>query len=173
MEKLLALIMVAGLISCSPVTTVFDYDKEVDFTAFKSFKFTEDDLEETVGQFNRERILSALEKELAAKGLIKAEDPDLLVNVLVTAKQVVEVNAASQQGYGSMGWRTANADAYLKFDEYTDGSMFITMADNDSKIIIWQGVGTRTIDESATGEEREANITEAIQEILKHYPPVK
>jgi hypothetical protein len=171
MKNFLILFLCVGALSCSPSKTVFDYDKGVDFSEFKSYKFTEDDLEETVGFFNRERILTSLENELSAKGLTKSEEPDLFVNAHIKSEQKIEVDAASQVGYGSLGWQTANSASYMKYDEYTVGTLFITMADYKTEIIIWQGAGTREIDEDATGEKRKKNITEIIQQIMVNYPP--
>ena len=170
MKKLFILFLSALVLSCSSVKTTVNYDEKVDFTEFKSYGFTEDDLEAAVGQNYRSMILSAVEKELIAKGLSKSDDPDLLVNVHIKTQQVVETNAASQVGYGSYGLRTSNSGAYAKYDKYTEGSMFIIMADNDTKIIIWQGVGTKIVDESATGEEREENLTKIVQGIISKYP---
>ncbi len=170
MKKLFILFLSALVLSCSSVKTVVNYDEKVDFTEFKSYGFTEDDLEVAIGQNYRSTILSAVEKELIAKGLSKSDDPDLLVNVHIKTQQVVETNAASQVGYGSYGLKTANSGAYAQYDKYTEGSMFIIMADNDTKIIIWEGVGTKIVDESATGEEREENLTKIVQEILSNYP---
>ena len=170
MKRLFILFLSAGLLSCSPVKTVVNYDEEVDFTKFKSYSFTEDNLDAAVGHNYRNKILSTVEKELIAKGLSKSEDPDLLVNVHIKTEQFVDVNAASTVGYGKYELRTANSGAYLKYEKYTEGSMFIIMADNDTKIIIWQGVGTRMVEEGVTGEEREENITEIIQGIISKYP---
>ena len=55
MKKYLILILLAGAMACASVQTVFDYDKQVDFTKYKTYGLTEDDLEVSVGQFNRER----------------------------------------------------------------------------------------------------------------------
>ena len=169
-EKLFILFLSALVLSCSPVKTTVNYDEKVDFSEFRSFGFTEDDLEAAVGQNYRSMILGAVEKELLAKGLSKSDNPDLLVNVHIKTKQVSQTNAASQVGYGKYGLQTANSGAYLKYEKYTEGSMFIIMADNGTKIIIWQGVGTRMVDEGVTGEEREENIAEIIQGIISKYP---
>ena len=169
-NKLFILFLSALVLSCSPVKTTVNYDEKVDFTEFKSFGFTEDDLEAAVGQNYRSMILSAIEKELLAKGLSKSDNPDLLVNVHIKTEQVTQTNAASQVGYGSYGLQTANSGAYAKYDKYTEGSMFIIMANNDSKIIIWQGVGARMLDEGSTGEEKEENLTDVIQGIISKYP---
>jgi hypothetical protein len=171
MKKILVLFLCVGAFSCSPTKTVFDYDKGIDFTEFKSYKFTDDDLEEAVGSFNRERILSALENELSTKGLVKSEEPDLFVNAHIKTQQKVEVDAASQVGYGSLGIQTANSGSYMKYDEYTEGTLFITMSNYKTETVIWQGASAKVIDESTSGEKKEKNITEIIQQILVNYPP--
>lgn len=170
MKKILILFLSFGILSCSPVKIVFDYDKEVDFKEFKSYKYTKDDLEESVGQDNRERILIALEEELSAKGLSMAEESDLLVNAHIKTQQKVDENSASQVGYGSMGWHTSNSSAYMKYDEYIEGTLFITIADRATETIIWQGAGTKIIDEGVSEDKREANIKEIIHQIMENYP---
>lgn len=170
MKKLAVLLFCAVLASCSSSKIVFDYDKGVDFTEFKSYKFTNDDLEEAVGSFNRERILAALENEMSARGLTKSEEPDLFVNAHIKARRKAEADAASQVGYGSLGWQTANSSAYMKYDEYIEGTLFITIAEYKSETIIWQGAGTRVIEEGASEEKRGKNITEIIQQIMANYP---
>lgn len=171
MKNFLILFLCAGAMSCSSTKIVFNYDKGVDFTEFKSYKFTDDDLEEAIGSFNRERILTGLENELSSKGLTKSAEPDLFVNAHIKAQRKSEVDAASQVGYGSLGWQTANSAAYLKYDEYTEGYLFITIAEYKTETIIWQGAGSKVIDEGATEEEREKNIAEIIQQIMVNYPP--
>ena len=173
MKKLFILFLSALVLSCSSVKPTVHYDEKVDFTEFKSYGFTEDDLEAAVGEIYRRVILSAVEKDLIAKGLSKSDDPDLLIDVLIKTEQKAETNAASQVGYGSYGLRSVNSGAYAKYDKYTEGSMIILMADNDTKIIIWQGVGTTIVDEGATGEEKEENLTKIVQGIISEYPPGK
>jgi len=170
MKKIWILFLSFGMLSCSPVKIVFDYDKEVDFKEFKSYKYTKDDLEESVGKVNRERILAALEEELSAKGLTMTEESDLLVNAHIKTEQKVDPNSASQVGYGSMGWHTSNSSAYMKYDEYTEGTLFITIADRATEIIIWQGAGTKIVDEGVSEDKREANIKEIIHQIMENYP---
>lgn len=160
-----------GLMSCASVSTVFDYDKEVDFSRYKTYNFTEDDLTLAVGQFNRERIIKAIETELAAKGLEKVEEGDLLVNAHIKSKEKVEASATTTGGYGPYNVRFGSSTTYIDYNEYTVGSLFITMADASNNSIIWQGAGTKTLDESASADKREQSINYAVQQILKNYPP--
>lgn len=173
MKKYLILGLFIGAMSCASVTTVFDYDKKVDFTGFKTYQLTKDDLEESVGTFNRERILKAMETELAAKGLSKSENPDLLVNAHIKSKTQVQATATSTGGYGAYGWYRGGGTTYINYDEYTEGSLFITIAEAEDETIIWQGAGTKTIDEGASADKREQSINYAVQQILKNYPPVQ
>ena len=171
MKKYLILILLAGAMACASVQTVFDYDKQVDFTKYKTYGLTEDDLEASVGQFNRERILTALETELDNKGLTKSDEPDMLVNVHIKSQQKVEATATTAGGYGAYGWYRGSSTTYINYDEYTEGTMFVTIADKATETIVWQGAGTKTLDESASADKREANITYAMQQIMKNYPP--
>jgi hypothetical protein len=49
--------------------------------------------------------------------------------------------------------------------------MFINFVDVSTQKIVWQGRGTKTIDEDANAEKREANINAAIKAIIAEYPP--
>lgn len=171
MKKYVGLFLMIGAVSCASVKTVFDYDKKVDFTQFKTYQLTKDDLEESVGTFNRERILKATEAELLAKGLTKAENADLLVNAHIKSKTQVQATATSSGGYGAYGWYRGGGTTYINYDEYTEGTLFITIAEADTETIIWQGAGSKTLDENVSADKREANINYAIQQILSNYPP--
>ncbi len=173
MKKCVFLFLLIGAMGCASVTTVFDYDKKVDFSKYKTYSLTKDDLVTEVGQLNRERILNAMETELVAKGITKADAADLLVNAHIKSQQKVEATATSTGGYGAYGWYRGGSTTYVNYDEYTDGTLFITLADAATETIIWQGAGTKTYDENASAEKRDANITYAVQQILKNYPPVQ
>lgn len=173
MKKYMILFLLIGAVSCASVKTVFDYDKKVDFTQFKTYQLTKDDLEESVGTFNRERILTATETELTAKGLSKSDNPDLLVNAHIKSKTQVQATATSTGGYGAYGWYRGGGTTYIDYDEYTEGTLFITIAEADSETIIWQGAGSKTLDENVSADKREANINYAVKQILSNYPPAQ
>lgn len=171
MKKYVILFLLMGLMSCASVKTVFDYDKQVDFSKYKTYSLTKDDLAVEVGQFNRERIIKAMETELAAKGLSKADEGDLLVNAHIKSKEKVEATATTTGGYGVYGWHRGSSTTYIDYNEYTEGTLFITMADAATETIIWQGAGTKTLEESMSAEKREQSINYAVKQILNNYPP--
>jgi len=173
MKKLLVLFLVIGTVSCSTIQTAYDYSKEVDFSKFKTYQFTQDDLEAAVGQLNRNRIIPAVENELAAKGLTKSDNPDLLVNVHIKSKQKVDATATTTGGYGRWGWYGGYSTTQVSYNEYTVGTMFVTLIEAASQNIIWQGTGTKTLNESASPSKREESINYSVKRILANYPPPK
>jgi hypothetical protein len=48
--------------------------------------------------------------------------------------------------------------------------LFINAIDKSSEKIVWQGRGTKTIDEDASPEKREKNINYAVKSIFNNYP---
>ena len=67
MKKLLIFTVLAGLFACSSIQTAFDYDRQADFTKFKTYNFTKFDLVQAIGQLNSDRIFKAAESEMALK----------------------------------------------------------------------------------------------------------
>lgn len=160
--------------SCSSVQVIYDYDKSIDFSKYKTFAFSEESLQLPVNQFNLERIIKAVENEMAHKGLTEDKEPDMVVDVFLKTAQRVEASATtSGMGYGPYryGWGAGYTTTQISYDEYTDGTLFISFVDMKTKKLIWQGIGSKTIDESMSPEKREETINYSIQRILSNYPP--
>ena len=69
--------------------------------------------------------------------------------------------------YGfSPGFSTTTIDV----NTYVEGTLFINMIDRQMEKIVWQGRGTKTLDEHASAEKREGNINKAVQYIFQKYP---
>src|SRR5688572_15217347 len=112
MKKLLLLCMVAAVAtSCSSLKIGYDYDKQADFSKYKTYAFSEDALNLPIQQLNRDRILKAVETELAAKGFSKSDSPDVLIDLQVKAQKEVEATATNMGG-GMYGGRYGFAGGY-------------------------------------------------------------
>ena len=87
-KNLFYLIVLAAIISsCSSsfkVTT--DFDQAADFTNYNTFNFTEEALNLPVNQFNRTRVLNAMEEQMELKGFKKS---DVLSKSVVTLKELL------------------------------------------------------------------------------------
>src|SRR6187402_417007 len=105
MKKLLLLCMIAAVVtSCSSVKVGYDYDKQADFTKYKTYAFSEDVQNLPIEQLNRDRLIRAVETELAAKGFTKSDSPDVLIDLQVKAKTETEATATNT-GAGMYGGR--------------------------------------------------------------------
>lgn len=173
MKKLFLISLVAVMASCSSVQTSYDYDKQADFSKYKTFAFSEDALNLPIEQLNRDRILKAVETELTAKGFTKSATPDVLIDLQVKAKQETEAVATNTGGYygGRYGFAGGYGTTRVDYNEYTVGSLFINMVDKKTDKIVWQGRGSKTIDENASAEKRDMNINNGVKAIFMKYPP--
>jgi hypothetical protein len=176
MRKLFLLLPLVGLFACSSVRTTYDYDKQVDFAKYKTFAFSQDDLAASVGQLNRDRIMKNMEAEMLAKGFTKSGTPDVIVDVHIKSQKKMEATAVTDgYSYGPYryGYGRGYSTTHVNYDEYTEGTLFISIIDSATEKIVWQGTGTKTFDETASAEKRDANINYAIKQILLNYPPKK
>lgn len=182
MKKLLLVIFIVALTACSSLKVSYDYDGQADFTKYKTYAFTEEALKLPIQQLNRDRVLQAIETELAAKGLTKATDnPDAWIDLHVRAEEKMEATATTSgmgMGYGGgyygrYGYGGGFATTHVDYNKYVEGTLFVDFVDVAAQKIVWQGRATKTIDEDASAEKRAQNITYAIKQIFMKYPPAK
>jgi hypothetical protein len=171
-NSLWALLVV--LSACSSTKISYDYDQSADFSKYKTYAFTTATSELPLDDINKNRMINAVVSELALKGLTKSDQPDVWVDLHLKTEKRVEATATTtgggyRYGYGAVGMSTTQ----VSYDEYTDGSLFITLVDPATEKAVWQGVGTKTIEENSTPEQREKAINYAVKQILYNYPPKK
>lgn len=89
-----------GLTSCSPFQVRSDYAETANFNEYKTYKLRIDDLK--LNDIDKDRVLNELSKQLQAKGLSVADNPDLIVNVKASHKKVKDIQSSNP--YGMYGW---------------------------------------------------------------------
>jgi hypothetical protein len=176
MKKFTLLLFVTIAAACSSIKVTYDFDKTTDFNKIKTYAFTEDAMKLPVGDLNRNRILAAVDAEMVARGMTKSDNPDALIDLIVKAKERTEATAMNTGGYyGRYGYAGGFGTTQINYNTYMDGTLFINVVDKTSEKIVWQGRGTKTIDEDASPEKREKNINTAVKSIYYNYPvkPIK
>ena len=157
--------------------TSFDFDKTADFTKFKTYALK--DGTKVGDPLIDRRIVTAIETELAAKGLTKNDaTPDLAVVYHVAFDKQKDITAYNTgAGYGPYayrwggGWGTTTTD--IRVNEILIGTLVIDMADTTKNEMVWRGMGVKEVDTQAKAEKRDKSISSAVQKILKNYPPKK
>ena len=161
--------------SCSSIKVSSDFDKTATFPAYKTYAFTPEALALPLDDINRNRLLSAIEKELAAKGFTKSDNPDVLIDLNIKTQTQQTATATNTGGYYGRGYRYGYGGGFstttINYDTYTDGTLFIDMIDATKKQLVWQGRGTKTLEEDASQKRREENINYAVKQIFVKYPP--
>lgn len=155
--------------------TSFDFDKAADFSTFKTYALK--DGTKVGDSLIDNRIVAAIEAELAAKGLTKsATAPDMVVVYHVAFDKQQDITSYSTgAGYGPYayrwggGWGTTD----VRVREILVGTLIIDVADAAKNAMVWRGMGVKEVDTQAKAEKRDKNITSAVKKILQNFPPKK
>ncbi|OIV42096.1 DUF4136 domain-containing protein [Flavobacterium johnsoniae] len=174
--KLVPILLLLILSSCSSVTVYSDYDKNVDFTPYKTYAFFKPGIDKVeISDLDKRRILRAIDNEMQAKGFTKSENPDLLVNIFTKSREQVDVNQFSAGwGYGwGWGWNPwmMYGGNQTTVSTSTEGTLYIDLIDAKKKEMIWQGEGLGTLTRNI--DKKDQRIAEFVNKILAQYPPVK
>jgi hypothetical protein len=157
--------------------TSYDYDKSASFAGYKTYAQKEGT---KVGQqLIDDRIVAAIDKELAAKGLTKSEaNPDLVVVYHVAFDKEKDISTYSSGyggGYGPYGygwgggWGGSTTNTTVR--DILVGTLVIDMADASKKQVVWRGMGVKEVNTTANPDKRDKSINEAVKKILKNFPP--
>ena len=155
-----------ALTSCSSVSVAVDYDREVNFDNYKTYAFYKAGIDEVeISDLDKRRILRAIDRELAAKGIVKSNNPDLLVNIFTEAEENINIY---QNNFG-WGWGWGWGMPMTNVSRNVEGSLFIDLIDKNKNQLVWQGLGKGIL--SIDMDEKEERINEIVMKIMAKYPP--
>jgi Domain of unknown function (DUF4136) len=180
MQKRLVTIVTAVLLA--PALAVaqkvsYDYDKTANFAAFRTYAHKDGT---KVGQpLIDNRIVAALDEQLAAKGFTKVEsDPDVFVVYHVAFDKQKDISTFSSGyggGYGPYGWGWGGGwgggTTNTQVRDILVGTLVVDMADAKKGQIAWRGMGVKEVNTQANPEKRDKSINNAVKKIFKNYPP--
>lgn len=167
------------LTSCVSVRVVADYDTQANFSEYSSFAFYKPGIDKAkISDLDKKRILRNIEAELAAKGMTKSEEPDLLISIFTKERERVDVyNNYWGWGWGygwgyGWGWGPGFYGGYYgpSVTTNTEGTLFIDMIDAKTNQLVWQGTGTADL-ATRSVEKKKERIREIVRNILAKYPP--
>ncbi len=184
---LLSILILSG---CSSVSVTSDYDKSVDFTQYKTLEFLgwAEESNKIMNRFDQERIENAFGNEFKKRGFSGVESGgDIAVSLFVVVDKKTSVTAYTNHmnaggwgygagwgwygGYGGVGMGTSTT-TYSEND-YLEGTLVLGVYDTETKKMIWQSVGQKTIDENPKNPER--NAAYIAERMMKPFPiePIK
>jgi len=180
--KILALPVLALLFlsSCVSVRVVSDYDKEANFNGYKSYAFYKTGIDKAhISDLDKKRILKAIDAEMSSRGMVKAQNPDLLISIFTKEREQVDVYNNYWGGMYGWGWSPWYYGGFgpgwgwnsPSVSTRTQGSLYIDLIDSKNKELVWQGKGIGTLNNTRNIEKKEERIREFVTEILQQYPP--
>jgi hypothetical protein len=159
----------------------YNFDASADFTKFKTYKWVSIKNANQVDELTARQITSAIDAELAKKGLTKtdADSADLYIGYQTTVGSEQQLNAYSTGwGYGpgwGPGWYGGMAPSMttVTTDTIYTGQLDLDMYDAAKKQLVWRGIATKTLNPGTKPDKRQKNLTKGVEKLLKNYPPKK
>jgi Domain of unknown function (DUF4136) len=160
----------------------YDFDKDKDFSKYKTYKWVSIKGADQPDELTAKSIMSAVDAELATKGLTKtdSDDADLYIayqTAIGSEKQFTSYNTGWGYGPGwGGGWYgygggMSSTTTYGSTSTVYVGQLDLSMYDAHSKQLVWRGVASKTLDPKAKPEKKEKNIGKAVKKLLKNFPP--
>jgi hypothetical protein len=161
-----------ALAACNPTYVDYDYDRNVDFSRFKTFewmeqKATPEGKPKTYAQSGllKARIERAVDDGLEAKGLRRVDtNPDLFVSYLMGVKNYTEIRR-SGYGYGFGG--------NVRADQFQEGTLILDLIDAATNELVWRGIAEGVITENPSPEKLTKEVNDTVKKLLSKYPPPK
>jgi len=158
----------------------YDFDKEKDFSKYKTYKWVAIKGADQTDELTSKKITSAIDAELATKGLTKteADTADLFVGYQTALGQEKEFTSYNTGwGYGpgwGGGWYGGGMSSTTTYGSTSTvyvGQLDVSFYDPAQKQLVWRGVATKTLDPKAKPEKKEKNVAKAVTKLLKNFPP--
>ena len=167
--KLLSLLFIVTLTSCSSVRVNADYDKKANFESYKTYAYLKSGVDKAeISDVDKKRILHSIDEVMTSKGFSKSDNPDILVSIFTQERE--RVNVYQNYGFG-WGWGPWGGVGFSNVSSTPEGTLFIDFIDAKNKELIWQGQGTGYLTENV--DKKEQRTKEFVSKILAQYPPQK
>ena len=177
----LNLLCFAFLNNISNAQVRVDYDKETDFSKYKTIQFIgwQEDSDQMLNDLEKKRIYDAFINEFTKKEYeLVEEDGDLLLTFFIVIDQktsrTAHTNYMGGYGYGDYyygdwGWGGGMSTTNYTESDYYVGTFVVDFFDRQEKKLVWEGVKSGTISENPKAEER--RIPKDVAKLLKKFPP--
>ncbi len=160
-----------------------DFDHNATFSQYHTYNFYMDAGPESTNYQSlfSQYMLTAITKEMDARGYEKSDDPDLLVNfnAVLRDKTKITTRPAPVSYRGYYGYRGGYYDPWFGYShssatethvsEYTEGTVNIDLVDAKKQKLIWEAVAVGRVREE-TLRNLEQAVTEAVPRFFETYP---
>jgi hypothetical protein len=181
-RQVAAPLLVLLLSACAGIETRSDYDPGAveRLNGYRTYAWEPAPQRENSRIYNpitEARVRSAVEKQLQARGYQEvSQKPDFRIGWHGAIDQKLDVQTVDQ--YYGYAWDPWYSPFYLgppvpetRIREYQEGTLILDFIDTASNKLVWRGVAQAELKESASAHKRQERLEEAVQGILKDFPP--
>jgi hypothetical protein len=170
------------LTSCTGVKITNNWDKDVDFSTFKTYSLYPWDRhnDQVLNDYDKQTILTSIKNEMNKRGYRHVEkNGDLIISTFVIIEEQTSYQAYTNHyggwaGYGGgwygnpafygYGWGTTT----IYRTDYNQGTLIIDIFRLSDKILIWQGIGSGEVTDNY--EKRDRRLPKNIAHIFRRFP---
>lgn len=165
------------LASCSSLSVTSDYDREANFSSYKTYSFAKMDVERTnINDINKNRLIRAVKNEMNERGFTESDDADLEIHMHGVIENKWSATARTDYyGMGlpyyrrGFGWGGVPGTTTVDIQKYEEGTLIVDLVDVKEKKLVWQGIGTAILRNNPKNVEE--RINKAMANILRSFPP--
>lgn len=167
--------LIAGCAINSPPNTRVDYDKNADFSVYRTYGFPKETGTDRGGYSTlvTSYFKSSISTAMEARGYkYSAENPDLLVNFFMNTRDRTEVRPNVGAGY--YGYREGLYGGWPRYDRdrtinYQIGTINVDIVDAAKKQLIWEGISEGRVTEEALANPK-VTVNAVVTELMRKYP---
>jgi hypothetical protein len=148
----------------------YDWDKDMDFSPYRTYKWVEVSAGRASNQLTHERITSDVDVQLQAKNLKKTMDAnaDLYVSYQVITEKNGKITSFNPDGQWQPGLGSSGDSSKPPAGTTVKGALVIDLYDQKMKKLIWRGTVTGAF-ESRQGVNY--MIDKGLSKLFSYYPP--
>jgi len=171
MKPIKTFLLLLFVVSCAPIYVNYDYEKQHDFTKYKSYNYYSD-LETGLSELDTKRLLYAIDEALKVKGFTLSSTPDFFINI--TSSEFQE-NRNSTVGVGvGGGGRNVGGGISIGIpigQQNVNRKIIFDFIDENGIGLFWQAVSESSFNPNAKPEERESRLKAIADKVFAGYPP--
>lgn len=181
-------IVVVGMISAcaSKPTYELDYDRDFDFSNFKTYRWYDDVVHSRESQYRKfnssdKRIREVVSKELAVHNLRESKDEgaDFWINYTVSKQrqQIIHSTGYDKGMHGGVSAGSYGNSVMVGYSsgpsvrEYDEGTAILDVIDASTQKIVWRGIAEGRLKDHQTMSERYKATTAVASELLGDFHP--
>ena len=157
--------------SCAPIYVNFDYEKQHDFTKYKTYNYYSD-IETGLSELDTKRLLYVIDEALKVKGFTLSSTPDFFINI--TSSEFQD-NRNSTVGVGvGGGGRNVGGGISIGIplgQQNVNRQIIFDFIDENGIGLFWQAVSESSFNPNAKPEQRESRLKAISDKVLAGYPP--